>query len=262
MAFLDTTGLERLWQHIVSKISGKADIDHSHTIEEIGAASAENARKTFFSIASGASSSIAFSGETQAMIYCRGWNGNLAAVFNYSGYAGGDNRQGLTTFVNHGGVSAGINNEASGQGITITNNGAAALSVCVDLMFGADPVVTSGSKTSSVSNTVSYLTTSGGTIAGQLNLISDSYNEHTFKRNNVTTKFYSNGTNDFYIDNTTALGNQTIRLHGDSILSSSYIVSGNASVGTSALRNIQAGTSALTSGSSSLTTGVIYFQYE
>ena len=50
MAFLDKTGLERLWVHIVSKLSGKADVDHSHTIEEIGAASTSHTHSNYLPV--------------------------------------------------------------------------------------------------------------------------------------------------------------------------------------------------------------------
>ena len=241
-----------------NQINAKADSDHTHS----DYASASDVKKVYFTIAANGAASITFSGTANAMIYCRGWNGSLAGMFNYSGYAAGASRQGLTTIVNHGGISVGLNDEANGQGMSIINNASNTIDVCVDVMIGSIPTTGTTSLSSSISSAETYLPLSGGTVTGALNLISSNYIEHTFQRNSVTTKFYSNGTNDFYIDNTTALGSQTIRLHGDSILSSSYIVAGNPAIGTSALRNISAGTSALTAGSSTLTTGTIYIQYE
>lgn len=90
-------------------------------------------KKTTFAIPPNSVASIAFFDEVTAMIYCIGWGGSLSALFYYSGYATGTDRQSINTLVNEGQVSCGLNVESAGQGISIKNNHPTAeLHVCID----------------------------------------------------------------------------------------------------------------------------------
>lgn len=107
--------------------------DITLSAEDIGAASADHVKKTFFTIPKNETAIINFSGTTNVMIYCRGWASNLSSVINYTGYAGGDNRQNLSVLSNGGQVSCVVLPESMGQGLAIKcTRSDTTINVCID----------------------------------------------------------------------------------------------------------------------------------
>lgn len=168
----------------ISTLSTTTKLTINGTVEgldasKIGAAPADNVKKVYFTVAASGATSINFSGTTNAMIYCRGSQGNLAGTFNYSGYGVGSSRQSLTAIVNYGGMSVGLNDEANGQGMSIVNNTVNTIDVCVEVMRGNIPTIGTTNLSSNVSNTGSfaaashthnYLPLSGGELTGNLTI--------------------------------------------------------------------------------------------
>lgn len=106
---------------------------HEVTAEQVGAVPADQMKKTFFTIPKNETAIINFSGTTNAMIYCRGWAGNLSSVINYTGYAGGSSRQSLDVLASGGQVYCGLLPESMGQGLAIRNvSSTSSLDVCID----------------------------------------------------------------------------------------------------------------------------------
>lgn len=140
----DSEGAKEYYTAFSKTVESLKQVTENLTLELIGAAPASHVKKTFFTIPANGAASIAFSGITNAMIYCRGFGGGMTAVFNYSGYAAGDIRQELVTIMNGGMVSCSLNLDSVGQGMTIKNlRSNIDLNVCIDSgLQEAAPVIT------------------------------------------------------------------------------------------------------------------------